>query len=391
MISLGNLKKIVVCPDSFKGSLSAKDVADTIINNIRAIKNNIEIINLPLADGGEGTSELLYQKVFPIKRSTYAHDPLGRLIEVEYLGDMTGEKAFIESAAVIGLPLLNKEERNPLLTSSFGLGELIKDAINKGYKEITVALGGSSTNDGGMGMLSVLGYIFEDKDGNLLSGEGKSLSKETKIKVSDIKDLIKQTKFTTICDVTNTLLGENGATKIYAPQKGATEDEIEILENGMHNYVRALKKAFPGRMENLNQPGDGAAGGLGFALRTMLDSKNIRGIDYILDLLDFNSIIKDADLIITGEGKIDKQSLMGKVLSGVINRAKNFNIPVLAIGGSIEDRDILDRENLITYRAISDPSKTLAENMKKPIAIENLGNTIRNFFLGNRVDAPYDA
>ena len=350
--------KIIICPDSFKGSLGAEEVTSVIAEEIK--KNfmeyscdNVEIIELPLADGGEGTAGLL-NFLYPIKHKIRAHSASGELIETQFHSDVTGEKVFIESAEIIGLPLVALENRNPLNTSSFGLGEVISAAAKQGVKEIAVALGGSATCDGGMGMLESLGDL--KSYGNL--------------------------RFRVICDVENPLLGEKGAVMTYGLQKGAKETDLPILEERMKQFAEtAIKKGYA-TTGDICKRGAGAAGGLGFTFFTYLKAEYYKGIDFILDQKGFDKIIRDADIIITGEGKIDRQSLMGKVVGGVLARSQQFNIPVIAIGGKIEDRDQLHKAGLINLHEIADPDLSLLENMKREVAIDNIRKCIRKLSPG---------
>ena len=363
--------KIIICPDSFKGCLTASEVAETIEDCISSeisqyqklnskidlqgeIKfanldcKNLKILKIPLADGGEGTAQILKTKHFPIERNIQAHDPLGRLINTKYYGDSTGTKAFIESAEIIGLPLLSPKERNPLITTSYGLGEVINKAIQEGYTEISIALGGSATCDAGKGMIEAL--------------EG--------IDVSAIN-------FKIICDVKNPLLGEEGTVRIFGPQKGAKTSDIPLLDKRIEDFVNYSQRKFGINKNNCSKEGSGAAGGLGFAFQSILRAETIFGIDYIMKETDFDKEIEDAALIITGEGKVDSQSLMGKVLAGVLKRANKRNIPVIVFGGIIEDKkNILDAGVKEIYE-ISDKNLTLEENMNKENTKKNIRVTIK--------------
>ena len=345
--------KIVVCPDSYKGSLKAKEIALIIASYIKRAFPHAEILEFPLADGGEGTAEIVRIEKFPNTINLKSHDPLGREIETCYYKDSTGEKAFIESAEIIGLPLLSPEEKNPLAASSYGLGEIIKASIESGAKEITVSLGGSATCDGGKGMLEALG---------------------------DIND--KNVSFTIICDVNNPLLGDNGAAKIFAPQKGAKEEDIPILEERLKRILQAGIKKNLCKDKDAYREGAGAAGGLGFAFQAFLNANTVSGIDFVLKETDFKNVIQDVDLIITGEGKIDKQSLMGKVLSGILKISQG-RIPIIAIGGIIEDEEEILKEGVTELYQIADPSLTLVENMEKEVTIKNLKRTLDEMLKNN--------
>lgn len=343
-------KKILVCPDSFKGSLNAREVAEVMADTLRDIFPDAEIIKMPLADGGEGTAQVVAEKIFPKKKWVEVKDPLGRKIRATYLTDITSSKAFIESASVIGLTLLAPEERNPLVASSRGLGEIINDAIDSGCEEIIVSLGGSATCDGGAGMLEALKGNYE------------------------------KIKFKALCDVENPLLGVNGAVYVFAPQKGASSDDLPILEKRMEEFLRL---SVAGDICNENdawKSGAGAAGGLGFAFMTYLKAEIISGSDYILQLSRFSEFAEDADLIITGEGKIDRQSMMGKVIDGVLRASRGKGIPVIAIGGIVEDRDYLLSKGLKGLFPISQPHLSLEENMQPVQTAKNLRKIIMEIF-----------
>ncbi|MCH5235091.1 MAG: glycerate kinase [Muribaculaceae bacterium] len=339
--------KIVVCPDSFKGSLGAKEVAETISESLLGIYPNAEIIQIPLADGGEGTAEIIKKHRFPNEIKLKTHDPLGRELYATIHTDLTGKKAFIESAKIIGLPLLKEEERNPFKASTYGLGEVIQKAIDSGVEEITVSLGGSATCDGGEGMLQSLG----NWDKNLIH-------------------------FNILCDVANPLLGKFGAVNVFSPQKGAKPEDLPVLEKRMEDFVEKLKQKGLCSEEDTKREGAGAAGGLGFAFQAILKAKTYKGIDYILDLTEFDNQIKGASLIITGEGKIDTQSLMGKVVSGVLIRAMKEKIPVVAIAGKIEDRNKILEAGLKETFEIIDKGKSLEKNMQPATTKKNIRRTI---------------
>lgn len=331
------LNKIIIAPDSFKGCLNASDVADAIAEGINEAKVDVKIVKMPLSDGGEGFAALM-AKCLNGKEVIYkTKDLLGRDIDAHYYMSEDGNNAFIESASTCGLAHLKKEERNPLETSSYSLGELIGDAQRKGCKKIYVGLGGTAVNDGGMGMLRVLGFRFFDKQGKELIGKGADLGAVCRISGgSIIKDDV---EIIVVCDVNNPLTGHKGATFVYAPQKGADEKTVGILENGMLNYSK-ICASFLGN-DYSRRPGAGAAGGIGFALQSFLGATMEKGIELILNTYDFDVELQDTDLIITGEGMVDSQSMMGKVLSGILSHAKPLNVPVVAIGGKVSDVHLL--------------------------------------------------
>lgn len=378
------MKKIVVSPDSFKGSLTANEVSEIITEEISQYNKKLSIEKIPLADGGEGTIEILESSGYGGKIQVNTFDPLLRLMSTSYIYSSKDKRAFIESAATIGLPLLSTNDRNPMNTSSFGLGVLIKDAIKRGCNEIAISLGGTATCDGGIGMLSALGYIFYDSEGNILSPVGENLIKIHGIDFSEVEPELSKMRFLAVCDVKNPLFGEIGAAKIYAPQKGATPKEVEILDKGLQNLSEIAVKLRIVNPAIAMTRGAGAAGGLGYAIEGFLNGEYISGIDFILDTNDFNNRIKGADLIITGEGRIDPQSLMGKVIDGVLRRAKNKNIPVVAIGGTIEQPEYLRSHGLVDIYSISNSEISLEKNMQRDVAITNLRKTVRKIISSHK-------
>ncbi len=328
--------KIVVAPDSYKGSLTAKEVADCIENGIKKVDRNIEIVKVPMADGGEGTVQSLVDATAGEIINLRVKDPLMREIDSFYgiLGD--GKTAIIEMAAASGLPLLNKKERNPMKTTTYGTGQLIKDALDKGCRHIIIGLGGSATNDGGCGMVMALGGKFIDTKGECIQWGAENLDKIEKIDLSSMDTRIKECNVVAACDVRNPLVGPEGASYVFAKQKGADEKMTEELDEKLKHYGRLIEKEIG--VEVLNYPGAGAAGGLGAGLLTFLDAEIVRGIDTVSEITKIEEYIKNSDLVITGEGMIDFQTAYGKTPFGVANIAKKYNVPVIAIAGGIGER-----------------------------------------------------
>jgi glycerate kinase len=339
--------EILIAIDKFKGSLSSLEAAHAISKGVKDASINI----VPMADGGDGSIESImpYLKSDLIQIS--AHNPIGRKINSEYLlyvnsnRDINKLSAFIEMAKISGLLLLQGDERNPLNTSTYGLGELIKDAINKGAKEINVSIGGSATNDGGTGLLQALGCIFYDKKGDRINHFmcGGNLANIGTIEISDdFINLVKDIDFNVICDVDNSLLGRYGATYMYGVQKGASEEMLVKLENGMINYVNS-KISFKncdsssgyniGPLEISQKRGAGAAGGVGYAMNRFLCAKIISGWRYFAEISDLESKIAKSDIIISGEGKIDEQSFNGKVIDGVMSISVKYKKPIILFCG----------------------------------------------------------
>lgn len=324
--------KIVIIPDSFKGSASSMEVCNCIEKGILKVFKNAEIKKIPVADGGEGTVySILYSAGGNIKKIK-VRNPEGKIIEAKY-GIIGKDKAVIEMAAASGITLVDDKNRNPLKYSTYGTGELIKDALNNNIKEILIGIGGSATNDCGIGMANALGYRFLDKDNNELEAIAENMIKVKYIDDSNVDRRIFYIKISAACDVTNPLYGENGATAVYGKQKGVTEESFDILDNGLKNIARVVKEKFNKEIDYIE--GAGAAGGLGGGLLAFCNAELKSGIDAVLDIIDFEEHIKGASLIITGEGAIDGQTKKGKVPVGVAKRANN--IPVIAIVGDIRD------------------------------------------------------
>ena len=324
--------KFVFASDSFKGSLSSMEIAELLKREARACFTDCECVCLPVADGGEGTMEAVLQACGGVSLEAEVLDPLGRRIRAGYAG-LDGNRALIEMAAASGLPLLRTQERDPLETTSFGTGEMIRDALERGYRRITIAIGGSATNDGGMGAMRALGIRFLDKDGNELSGKGKDLEMVCRIDDTGLFPLVRQAGFTVMCDVKNPLTGPDGATLTYGAQKGGTQEKLERLERGMKRYEAVLKEAYG--QEAGQREGAGAAGGLGAALSVFLQADMKPGIETVLDLVEFDKKLEGASLAVTGEGRLDWQSSFGKVPGGVGERCRLAGVPVIAIVGGM--------------------------------------------------------
>lgn len=317
--------KIIISPDKFKGSLAVHEVAKAIEKGLRAANKSISCLILPLADGGEGSLEVASQKLSGQWHNVMVNDPLFRKIEATYF--LAENTAYIEMAKASGLMLLAEKERNCMLTSTFGTGELIKDAIEKGAKRINLFIGGSATNDAGIGMAAALGYQFFDAKNEVLKPIGANLCKINKIKNTDIG--IENIKFRVICDVKNPLFGKNGAAFVYAAQKGANAEMIQDLDDGLKHFNEIILKTRGINLQNIE--GSGAAGGLGGGAIAFLSAEIKSGIDFMMDLVGFEEQLRDADLVITGEGKLDKQTLQGKLIKGICQKAKE--IPVWVVCG----------------------------------------------------------
>jgi len=323
---------ILICPDSFKGALNAISVSEAIKTGIVKTNKKHQIKCLPLADGGEGTLDILIENEKGSFITTTVKDPLSRAIEAAY--GIIGETAVIEMARTAGLDLLKPEERNPMLTTTYGLGQFINHALDQGIRKFIIAIGGSATNDCGIGALSALGVKFLDKNGHLIENNGRGLADLEDINIEAIDKRILQSKVQVLCDVNNPLYGKNGAAFVYAKQKGANEEMIEILDQNLRHFSKILKKTFNKDISEI--PGAGAAGGLGAGLMIFLKGELVSGFSIISTILNLEKHIKTADLIITGEGKIDSQSINGKVAVEVSKIAKKYNKSVIGIVGTYE-------------------------------------------------------
>lgn len=324
--------KIVFAPDSFKGTLSADKICSLLKEKAELIFPGCETVGIPVSDGGEGASEVVIEATRGHFVEVPVQDPLGREIKAQY-GIFRENQAIIEMAAASGLPLLSKNELNVRKASTYGTGQLIGDALDRGIRKFSIAIGGSATNDGGMGCAAALGAKFLDENGALLEPLPTNLEKVASIDLKELHPAIEKSEFVVMCDVTNPLLGETGATYIFGPQKGANEEDKKFLEAGLENYARVLEKTFGRNVAET--PGAGAAGGLGAGLMAFVNATLNRGIDTILNILDFDHVIEGADLVVTGEGMMDYQSVFGKVPNGVGLAAKKQNIPCVAIVGGM--------------------------------------------------------
>ena len=324
--------KLLFASDSFKGSLTSEETAVLLEKAAEEVFGKCEVSSAPVADGGEGTVEAVIAAEKGKKIELTVHGPLMEKADAFY-GSFGENKAVIEMASASGLPMVPQELRNPLNTTTYGTGELILDALERGYRDISIAIGGSATNDGGMGCARALGVKFLDENGNELEGFGRDLIHVKTIDVSGLDSRIKKSKITVMCDVTNPLCGKNGATMTFGKQKGATPEIQEELEKGMCNYRDVIKETFGIDCDQVQ--GAGAAGGLGAALKVFLGGTMKSGIETVLDLIHFDERLEGVDLVVTGEGRTDWQSCFGKVMQGVGMRAKAKGIPVLGLSGSL--------------------------------------------------------
>jgi len=327
--------KIVIAPDSYKGSLTALEVADAIKEGIKRVLPGAEIDEVPMADGGEGTVQALVDATDGQMITQEVCDPLGKKIKADFgiLGD--GKTAVIEMAAASGLPLVPEGKRNPMLTTTYGTGELIRAALDRGCRKLIVGIGGSATVDGGAGMAQALGARLLDKDGKEVPRGGGGVEHLDRIDVSQLDPRIAEASTVVACDVDNPLVGPNGGPEIYGPQKGATPEMVKNLDKYLDNYADIIKRDLGADVKEA--PGAGAAGGLGAGLMAFLGAELKLGIDIVIDASGLERHLKGADLVITGEGMIDSQTIYGKTPIGVAKAAKKFGIPVIGIGGGVSD------------------------------------------------------
>jgi len=356
--------RIVIAPDSFKECLTATQVAEAIATGIRKIYPEVEIIRIPIADGGEGTVEALVSatrgKIIPVR----SVDALNRPIQSFYgvLGD--GETAVIEMAAASGLEKIAPEERNPMISSTFGTGLLIKAAMEAGFRKIIIGIGGSATNDGGAGMAQALGFGLLNQKGKSIGAGGGSLADVYSINKTHVHTFLREAQITVACDVRNPLLGSSGATLVFGPQKCATPEMIKTLEKNMTHFAEILRQEFGINFAEI--PGSGAAGGLGAGLMAFCNAKIVSGFELISQLTQLEVHIKQASLVFTGEGKIDSQTAHGKTISGVALLGKKHQVPVIALAGIVTDdlADLYDQGITSAY-TIGDHSMSPDESMAR--------------------------
>lgn len=372
------MRKVILAIDSFKGCLSSKEAETAAAQGIRHVFPTCETICLPVADGGEGMQRVLTEALNGQEIRLSAHDPLMQMRQTAYGLSGDGTTAFIEMAAISGLPLVPLRQRNPSLTTTYGTGELIKDALNRGCRRFVIGLGGSATNDAGLGMLQALGFRFRDRYGNELGKAqpmcGQLLNEIAFIDFSTALPALREARFTAACDVCNPFFGPEGAACVFAPQKGADPEMVAALDKGLQHLAQVIRQTTGRDIATL--PGAGAAGGMGGTLSALLNAELKPGIDLLLDLTDFDKLIEGADLIITGEGKSDRQTVMGKVPSGILKRARRQGIPVILVSGSIEDADILNQAGFRAAFSITPAPMSLEEAMRPSTACRNIMQTV---------------
>lgn len=366
--------KILIACDKFKGSLSARAVGEAIRKGLNKQSSNIEIILHPMADGGDGSLEILSQHLDLKKEFIKTSNPLGKKIDASYY--TSSEAAFIEVASASGLVLLSETERNPLKTSTFGTGLLIKNAFQKGFSNIFLFLGGSATNDAGIGIASALGFEFSDSNKNALHPIGKNLNHIYSIVNNSLFDF-NEINITLLCDVNNPLFGKNGAAYVYAPQKGASPAQVEFLDKGLENYHAVLQHYTGKDIQNL--AGCGAAGGIPASLVALMNAQLQSGFSTISQLTKLENAIKNADLVISGEGKLDSQSLQGKVIDGLAQLCKKYKKSlVLCVGKNDLSEKETEALSIKKIHSIFDEAKNLEDAMQNgAVYLEKIGERIK--------------
>lgn len=373
------MRKIVVACDSFKGCLSSAEIAGICAESITDVFPGCKVVGIAVGDGGEGTVDSLVTEMNGSWETVTVKGPLFNDVEARYGIVRDKSTAIMEMSAASGITLIDPSLRNPEKTTSYGTGEMILDAIRKGCREILLGIGGSATNDGGMGMLAALGFRFLDINGNELEPIGGNLRFISHIDNSNVNSEVLSTKFIVACDVDNPLCGYNGASAVFGPQKGADPEMVKRLDTGLRNYAEILKKEGYGDIADL--PGAGAAGGMGGGLSACLNAVLKPGIEMVLDAIDFDNKITGADLVFTGEGKIDSQSLSGKTPYGILKRGVAQSIPVIAIGGAVEDSHKLNEAGFTAIFPIQSSPISLTDAMQPAVARKNIKRTVTQILL----------
>ena len=377
--------KIVIASDSFKGSLTSVEVAQAATRGIKAVYPDCDVVAVNVADGGEGTVEAVVDALGGEIVHTTVSDPLGRPIQARY--GIAGKKAIIEMAAASGLPLLSSEERNPWITSTYGTGEMIMDAIQRGCSQFLIGIGGSATNDAGTGMLQALGFKFYDFNGKeIIDCRGGRLQDIADLDDTFVPKAVREAQFIVACDVDTPFCGPEGAAPVFAPQKGANAEMVAKLDAGMTSFAHVIENKYGINIVPLT--GAGAAGGMGGGFRAFLNASLQRGIDMVLDAIDFDYTIQSADLIITGEGKIDSQTAKGKTAAGVLARAKKQNIPVIAIAGGVEICESVKQMGFAGIYPITEEKLPLEIAMQTEVAAMNVEKTVKKICVCHKFSVP---
>ena len=371
--------RIVIAIDSFKGSLTTFMSASAITEGIKRVYQDVEILSLPLADGGEGTVEAVITAVRGEYVTATVKNPLGKPVKATYGIIPESKTAVVEMSAAAGITLIGEEERNPLNTTTYGVGELILDAIMRGCRSFVIGIGGSATNDGGIGMLQALGFEFLDKDSKQVSFGARGLEDIVSINTQNVNPLLKECTFRIACDVKNPLCGEDGCSAVYGPQKGATPQMVKDMDAWLKDYAKLTKEVLPNADENF--PGAGAAGGLGYAFMSYLGGKLTSGVELVIKETGLESYIKESDIVITGEGRLDAQTSMGKAPIGVAKLAKKYKKKVIAFSGAVTDgAELCNEHGIDAFFPILRKVCTLDEAMDVQTAYKNMADTAEQVF-----------
>ena len=371
--------KVVVAIDSFKGSMSSLEAGEAIAKGVKKANKDAIVEIRPLADGGEGTVEALSIGMGGKLVNVEVTGPAGKSVNAVYGIVESSKTAIIEMSQAAGITVVSGDEKNPLYTTTFGVGEMIKDAIRKGCRHFIVGIGGSATNDCGIGMLQALGYEFLDKDGKQVGFGASGVRDIVSIKDENVIKELAECNFRVACDVNNPLCGDLGCSAIYGPQKGATKEMVADMDAWLLRYSKLVKEKYPNA--DSENPGTGAAGGLGYAFQNFTKSKMESGIQIVLDETRLEEYVKDADVVVTGEGRLDRQTAMGKAPIGVANIAKKYNKKVIAFSGSVtEDAFVCNEHGIDAFFPILRRIVTLEEAMKSDIAKRNLMDTTEQVF-----------
>lgn len=371
--------KVVVAIDSFKGSLSSAQAGAAVKEAVLKLDETAKVVVKPLADGGEGTVDALAETANTEMVELVVNGPLLKPTTAKYCILKDTNTAVIEMAEASGITLVSDDERNPLNTTTYGVGELVKDAIQRGCRRFIVGIGGSATNDGGTGMLAALGYEFLDKSGNPIALGAKGLKDLCEIKTNNVLSDLKDCSFNIACDVTNTLCGEKGCSAVFGPQKGATPEMVKDMDNWLENYAKIAKTVSKNADENV--AGVGAAGGLGFAFLAFTNATLKSGIEIVLDEIGIEEEIKDADIVVTGEGRLDSQTVMGKAPIGVARLAKKHGKKVIAFSGCVtEGAEVCNMHGIDAFFPIVRGVTTLDDALNTENAYKNLTATAHQVF-----------
>ena len=371
--------KITVAIDSMKGSLSTFQAGTAISDGIHRVFPEALVQVCPIADGGEGTVDAIVAAAEGIKKTVTVTNPIGQPVLATYGLIPQTQTAIIEMAAAAGITLISQEDRNPFYTTTYGVGELIKSAIREGCRKFVIGIGGSATNDGGVGMLQALGFSFLDEEGQEIPHGAKGLEKLSEIRMENALPELSECEFSVACDVTNPLCGPMGASAVYGPQKGATPEMVSKMDAWLSKYADLTKKQFPSSRKET--PGAGAAGGLGFAFLSYLGATLESGIELVMRQAGLKEMIQDSDFVITGEGRLDGQSYQGKAPVGVARLAKQYKKPVIAFAGGVtEDAKLCNAHGIDAFFPIVRTPCTLEDAMNPKKAYQNLSDTTEQVF-----------